>query len=101
MDEYSDLNFIIAIIPEYVKAVMADRDRIAEELGVLLSSFPGDHAGLPNMLICLYDEPLIHVDLHFVPLQFLHIRMENPVVVFERESMLTDEFAKEPAAAPG
>jgi hypothetical protein len=55
---------------------------------------------MPNMLICLYDEPLIHVDLHFVPLESLRRRMENPVVVYERGSLMTDEYAKEPAAEP-
>jgi predicted nucleotidyltransferase len=100
MDEYSDLNFIIAILPGHVDSVMADRRDIAEKLGTLLSFFPGDHAGMPNMLICLYDEPLIHVDLHFVPLDALRRRMENPVIVYERGTLLSDEYAGEKAGEP-
>ncbi|MDR2665336.1 MAG: aminoglycoside 6-adenylyltransferase [Oscillospiraceae bacterium] len=100
MDEYSDLNFIVAIMPGHVDSVMAERHEIAEKLGTLLSYFPGNHAGLPNMLICLYDEPLIHVDLHFIPLEALRHRTEDPVIIYERGSLLTDEFAREKASAP-
>lgn len=100
MDEYSDLNFLIAVMPGQEDSVMAERREIAEKLGVLLSSFPGDHAGLPNMLICLYDEPLIHVDLHFIPLNAMRRRTEDPSIIYERGTLLSDEFAAEKAAAP-
>jgi hypothetical protein len=64
-DEYADLYLVVAVRPDALLAVLKDRATIAEKLGKLLSSFPGEHIGLPGRLICLYDHPLLHVELDF------------------------------------
>lgn len=93
MDEFSDLDLVVVTAPEKQNEVMRDRYTIAEKLGTLLSAFTGEHVGEPRLLICLYDQPLLHVDLKFVWLSDAHVRIENPVVLWERESKLTAVIA--------
>lgn len=100
MDEFSDLDFVIAINPADTAGVMNDRMRIAESLGTLLCAFTGEHVGEPRLLICLYDSPLLHVDLKFVSLDDIGKRVEDPAILFEREGALTKAFSKQPAVFP-
>ena len=100
MDEYSDLNFILAVDPEHWDDVLADRRDIAAKLGNLLSCFTGEHARRPNTLICMYDEPLLHVDLNFAPLDTVKVRTEEPVILFERDGAMSKEYAKAPLFIP-
>ena len=65
MDEFSDLDLIIAVEPEGFAQVMSERQSIAASLGKLLAAFTGEHVCEPRVLICLYDSPLLHVDLKF------------------------------------
>lgn len=67
MDEYSDLDLLVVVAGAEFESGRADRHRLAASLGDLLSAFSGDHVGQPDLLICLYDKPLLHVDLKFVP----------------------------------
>ena len=60
MDEYSDLDFMIAVEPESFEQILGARVTIAGKLGDLLSAFTGEHIGVPDLLICLYDAPLLH-----------------------------------------
>lgn len=68
MDEFSDLDLVIAVEPSHQAAVMAERMKVAASLGELLAAFTGEHLGEPRVLICLYEAPLLHVDLKFVSL---------------------------------
>jgi uridine kinase len=88
MDEHSDLDLVIAVEPPQVAAVMAERSRIAAALGPLLAAFTGEHVGEPRLLICLYDQPLLHVDLKFVSLDDVAERVEDPAVLWERDGRL-------------
>jgi len=45
MDEFSDLDLIIAIEPEYLAQVMSGRENIAAPPGLLLAAFTGEHMG--------------------------------------------------------
>jgi predicted nucleotidyltransferase len=66
MDEYSDLDLVIAVSPSAVPQVRQERHQIASTLGSLLTAFAGGHVGEPRLLICLYGPPLLHVDLKFI-----------------------------------
>ena len=57
--------------------------------GTLLAAFTGEHVGEPRLLICLYDRPLLHVDLKFVALPDVAARVEDPAVLWERDGRLT------------
>lgn len=93
MDEFSDLDLVIAVEPAALADVMAQRQRIAAGLGPLVAGFTGEHVGEPRVLICLYDgdagEPPLHVDLKFVALPDAVVRVDDPVVLFEREGRLS------------
>ncbi|NLB28656.1 MAG: oxalate:formate antiporter [Clostridiales bacterium] len=100
MDEFSSLDFVIAISDEEWENVLGDRVEIAERLGTLLSCFTGEHIQSPNQLICLYDNPLIHVNLGFIPLSRVGQRYDNPVVMFEKESLMSEAYWQEPVMTP-
>ncbi len=89
MDAYSDLDLVFAIDPTFYAAVIQQMGSIAHSLGPCLSQFTGEHVGAKNLLICLYEDPLLHVDLKFVELDDLTQRIENPVVLWERNGALT------------
>jgi predicted nucleotidyltransferase len=89
MDEFSDLDLVVAVDPPAYPRVMEERHRIAASLGPLLSAFTGEHVGEPRVLICLYGAPLLHVDLKFVALGDAAQRVEDPAVLWERDGRLT------------
>jgi hypothetical protein len=89
LDEYSDLDLILIT----KKKIAGDKEKIldyARSFGEFISGFTGEHVGEPRVLICLYDNPLLHVDIKFLTLPEFHQRVENPVVLFERTNQLTD-----------
>lgn len=93
MDEFSDLDLVIAVAPSAEAAVSSERHRIAAGLGPLVAAFTGEHVGEPRVLICLYDgdgvSPPLHVDLKFVSLPDVATRVDDPVVLWERDGQLT------------
>ncbi len=90
IDEWSDIDLVVAIEPEHVGNVMRDRHAIAARLGPLLSAFTGEHVGEPRLLICLYDgTPPLHVDLKFVSISDVAARVEDPLVLLDRDDRLT------------
>ncbi|WP_216635858.1 nucleotidyltransferase domain-containing protein [Bdellovibrio bacteriovorus] len=94
MDEFSDLDFVVVVSEAHYEQVMLERKQIASALGNLLVAFTGEHVGEPRLLICLYDHPLLHVDLKFVTRSDFQKRIEDPVILWERESVISDEFKK-------
>jgi len=89
IDEYSDLDLIL--ITEI--KIAGDKEKMmsyARRFGDLISGFTGEHVGEPRVLICLYDKPLLHVDIKFLTLPEFYDRVENPVVLFERNNQLSD-----------
>jgi predicted nucleotidyltransferase len=100
MDEFSDLDLVIAVEPAHQAEVMAERMKIAAALGKLLAAFTGEHVGEPRVVICLYEEPLLHVDLKFVSLEDLATRVEDPVVLWERDGRLSSALAHGKAEYP-
>ncbi|MDR3209904.1 MAG: oxalate:formate antiporter [Oscillospiraceae bacterium] len=100
MDEYSGLDFVLVVDPHKYPEVMHSRVEIASKLGSLLSCFTGEHIQRSDLLICLYDDPLLHVDLFFVAPDAASIRYEDPVIMYQSGSVLSDAFAKMPAMVP-
>jgi hypothetical protein len=90
MDEFSDLDLVIAVEPGHFDSVMAERRRIAGSLGPLLAAFTGEHVGEPRLLICLYNGvSILHVDLKFLALPDVANRVEDPSVLWERDGRFT------------
>ncbi len=100
LDEYSDLDLIIAYDSAYREEIMDQRLIIAEGLGNLLSAFTGEHVGEPRLVICLYGPEPLHVDLKFVTVEELEPRIENPLVLWERGSEIIRKLAESAASHP-
>ena len=83
---------------------MAERHAIAATLGPLVAAFTGEHVGEPRLLICLYGgEGItvpIHVDLKFVALPDAVERVDEPVVIWEREGRLSQVLQQGEARYP-
>jgi hypothetical protein len=69
-------------------------------LGHFLSGFTGEHVGEPRVLICLYDNPLLHVDIKFVTLEEFHTRIEIPTILIDRNGQLAKAINNSTAQFP-
>ena len=88
IDEYSDLDFILVTKNQ----IAGDKEKMieyAKRLGNFISGFTGEHVNEPRLLICLFDNPLLHIDIKFLTLPELSARIEDPFILFERENKLT------------
>ena len=91
-DEFSDLDLIVISPEAAYGAVMGARRQIAESLGSLHAAFTGEHVGEPRLLICLYGDPLLHVDLKFVTVDDLDRRVETPLVAWSRDPAVLERL---------
>lgn len=87
IDEFSDLDLILVTKQKVSndKNLMLD---YANRLGDFLSGFTGEHVGEPRVLICLYNNPLLHVDIKFVTLDEFHSRIETPTLLIDKNGQL-------------
>jgi hypothetical protein len=90
LDQYSDLDLVLVLDPPQAPRLLAERPLLAASLGQLLECFTGEHFGEPRLLICLYDEPLLHVDLKFVTLPDLARRVEDPHILWQQDTQVSD-----------
>lgn len=87
IDEFSDLDLILVT----KQSVSSDKNQMlgyARMLGHFLSGFTGEHVGEPRLLICLYDNPLLHVDIKFLTLEEFHSRIETPTLLLDKDGQL-------------
>ncbi len=99
IDEFSDLDLILVTSQQvsHDKNLMLD---YANRLGNLLSGFTGEHVGEPRVLICLYDNPLLHVDIKFVTLDEFHTRIETPKILLDKTGQLEKAISNSQAKFP-
>jgi hypothetical protein len=100
MDPFSDLDLILVCRPECFDEIMKERRSVAESFGPLLAAFTGEHVGEPALLICLFDKPLLHVDLKFIVAQQLSSRVEDPVVAWSRGAEIETQLSRAQANWP-
>jgi len=89
MDEFSDVDLVLVTRDR----ISHDKNKMvqyAEKLGTLLSAFTGEHVGEPRLLICLYEEPFLHVDIKFLIIEELATRIEDTAILFDRDDQLAD-----------
>ena len=92
VDEFSDVDLILVTVDN----VAADVSRMfayAKSFGNFISGFTGEHVGERRVLICLYDNPLLHVDIKFLTRDEFRERVEDPVIFFDRDSILGNIIA--------
>lgn len=89
LDEYSDLDLIL-VTKSKLSDDFSKMKEIASGFGNLLNAFTGEHVGEPRIIICLYDDPFLHVDIKFLTIEEFKERVEDPVIVWEKENRLTE-----------
>lgn len=94
VDQYSDIDLVAVCRDQDKDSVKDDRLVLLGQLGEMVSSFTGEHVGEPRVLICLFKNPLLHVDVKFITLSELHSRVENPVILFERAGAITKVYSQ-------
>jgi predicted nucleotidyltransferase len=91
MDEFSDLDLIVV-----TKNTISNNKQLmleyAQSMGELLTGFTGEHVGEPRLLICLYQNPLLHVDIKFLTLDECHQRVETPHILLDTNYQLKNVF---------
>lgn len=99
IDEFSDLDLILVT----TNKVSDDKNSMldyAKRLGDFLSGFTGEHIGERRVLICLYDNPLLHVDLKFLTLSEFHSRIETPILLLDKKGLLQKAINNSTARFP-
>lgn len=99
MDEFSDLDFVLVTKTKLSgnKELMID---YAKRIGDFLSGFTGEHVGEPRLLICLFDNPLLHVDIKFLTLEEFSYRVEDPVIHLDKKGALQNAISRSAAKFP-
>lgn len=99
LDEYSDLDLVL-VTREKTGGNKEKMIRFAKTFGDFISGFTGEHVGEPRLLVCLYDNPLLHVDIKFVTLEEFQTRVDDPVILFERDKQLSEIIRQYPSRWP-
>ena len=99
VDAYSDLDLVV-VMNRTIAPDLHQMQQYATTFGTLLASFRGDHVGEPRLLIALYETSLLHVDIKFLTPDEFHHRIEDPIILWEREQMLTQIIQQSRAHYP-
>lgn len=99
-DAHSDLDFVLACRDADHDALMDERHGLAASLGPLLAAFTGEHVGEPRLLIALYGPPLLHVDLKLVARRDLADRVEDGLLLRERDGAVRTAWMADAARWP-
>jgi len=89
MDEYSDLDFVIVVSDDKEEEISRNRVTIAASLGDRINYFTGEHVGEQRLLIGLNNDPPLHVDLVFKSVSDFSRRVEDPLILWERDNLLS------------
>ncbi len=99
IDEFSDLDLIV-VTGERISNNKSAMIAYAKRLGHFLTGFTEEHVGEPRVLICLYDKPLLHVDIKFVTLEEFEHRVESPFVLLDKRGQLQSVVNNTPSVFP-
>ena len=100
MDEFSDLDLVVVCRDEHQPEMLASAPAFAAGLGPLLACFTGEHVGEPRLLIALYGPPSVHVDLKFVTDSQFDQRVENGLILWQRDGALDAALRRAAPAWP-
>ncbi|MXV50131.1 nucleotidyltransferase domain-containing protein [Pedobacter sp. HMF7647] len=99
LDEFSDLDLIL-VTRQKVSGDKVLMQAYAKRLGNFLSGFTGEHVGEPRLLICLFDNPLLHVDIKFLTIEEFQIRIETPTLLLDKSGQLAKAINSSAAQFP-
>lgn len=87
IDEFSDVDLVL-VTEQIVSNNFDKMYGYANQFGNLLNAFTGEHVGEKRLLICMYTDPLIHVDIKFVTREEFKQRVENPIILWDRDGSI-------------
>lgn len=99
IDEFSDVDLILVTV-DNVANDPSRMEKYARSFGDYINGFTGEHVGERRVLICLYENPLLHVDIKFLTIDEFQNRIENPVIFFDRDGMLEKAISSTKAELP-
>ncbi len=99
MDEFSDVDLIL-VTADRVSDDPLKMEKYAKSFGDYLNGFTGEHVGEKRVLICLYDNPLLHVDIKFLTPDEFQFRVEDPVICWDRQNQLQQVIQSTKATWP-
>ncbi|UFH53360.1 nucleotidyltransferase domain-containing protein [Spirosoma sp. KNUC1025] len=99
VDAYSDLDLVL-VTNRKIAPELDQMQAYAANLGAMIASFRGDHVGEPRLLITLYAPSLLHVDIKFLTPDEFYNRVEDPIVLWERDQTLTTIIQQSTAQYP-
>ncbi len=100
VDAHSDLDFVLACRDGDHDALMEERHALAASVGPLLVAFTGEHVGEPRLLIALYGPPLLHVDFKLVAERDVADRVEDGLLLQERDGAVQTAWTTKAASWP-
>lgn len=94
LDEYSDLDVHLVIADNQKALDFEEKKAMLAAVQKPLCCYPNGHDA--RVIVCLYDfNPIIlHVDWKWQTLTEFEDRVENPVVLFERDGLLTEVMSR-------
>jgi hypothetical protein len=100
MDEFSDLDLMIVCDEASYESTLENASVLAEGLGSLAAAVRGDYVGEPRLLVCLYVQPLLHVDLKLLKPDNLDALVERPTVLWSRDASIQERICKAEVSWP-
>jgi hypothetical protein len=91
MDEFSDIDLVL-VTEQIVSNSFDKMYGYANQFGHLLNAFTGEHVGEKRLLICMYTNPLIHVDIKFVTCEEFKQRVENPIILWDKDGSIKNSI---------
>ncbi|GLP96247.1 oxalate:formate antiporter [Paraferrimonas sedimenticola] len=93
MDNYSDLDLVIAVENDTFDSVMAQRFELLKQIPGYVSGFTGEHVGEPRLIVSIFEPNVIHVDFKFVAISDAAQRVDDTQVLWQRDNRLSDAYA--------
>lgn len=88
-DAYSDIDLVVVVEDGAFDEVMSSRADLLSGWARVLAGFTGEHVGEPRVMISLVGPPLLHVDVKFVRLSDAGARLDEVIVLWERDGRLS------------
>lgn len=98
LDENSDLDLFI-VGTDALTGDPLKQDELTRSMGPLCLAHRMRPQVHPNWVVCLYNPPLVRVDLNFVTPRHLRMRYEDPAILWERDQVISQVLcATQPVA---
>lgn len=100
LDQFSDLDLIIAVEPEALEDLLTMRHDVLSALGEMVAGFSGEHVGEPKLYITLFAPEALHVDFKLVAVDEIGRRVDNPTILWARDTRFASALADDNGQYP-